>query len=206
MIGNEMVYRSPIQGVRIGERRDPHLLYVGELITPDAGRTVWKVERVSDLSADVRCVIGRKPGEMSTWSARSTVERISAEVVEARIAARVVERVVDKDETRCPNCWAPEPGVVDGVDRGRDYHCRDHQVEVVAPIKPQKGVVPPQFLGRKREGFTPTAEAIEMVKAMKAEGKPYAEMDRAMGWPSKTGSRSYKILSDLGLTGKGKRK
>lgn len=163
---------------------------VGDLYEDERGQ-VWRVTSVNDSGADVRQECGRKVGETSTWSRDGFLGNL---VDEARLSQlqerRRQESVVARDENRCENCWPGEPGVVEGVDRGRDQHCPDHQV-TPEKVKAQREA---GLKRQRKEKVAETPETVaEVVRLREVEGKTYKEINAAMGWPVGRGERAYEV-------------
>jgi len=174
----------------VSRRRDPRVLHAGEHVSPDGGRTIWRVERVTQTAAEVRQVIGGAGA--TTWSRSSVVDRVSEAEVETRRKAQEAARsarAAERDEHRCWNCWTGEPKEVDGVDRGRDPNCRRHEVDQTK--------LSPLFRPAVKNTPEDTARVLQLRAAGRSLPSIVAEMGE--GW---TYSRAHKVWKDHERGGK----
>lgn len=186
-----------------GAPRTAHLglLEAGRLVRREDG-SVWRVERVRPTAADVRCVRGRKVGDLEAVSPSAAGCRYTTEEdLEAERAAAVLSRALAHDETRCSNCWPRDPEVRDLCDnvvkktdgdyqelwalRGRDPNCADHRPSAASLERAERGAQK-----RKREE---KPEDVARVLELRAAGLPFHKIEEQMGWPGR-GGRSYKIV------------
>jgi len=178
--GGVPIYRKRISAQR---SRQPDRLEVGRLVLREDA-SVWIVERVGPGCAEMRCLRGRRSGDVETTTTSASGFRyISEEDFESERAAAATARALERDESRCANCWNGD-GVVDGADRGRDPNCRAH--------KPSPEALERAY-GRRRRVETP--EDVARVLELRGQGLSYMKIEDEMGWATH-GSRAYKIVKD----------
>jgi len=172
---------------------DPSVLHTGQLVR-GAGGTAWEVVGEHAGSVDVKCVRGPRTGTTEVWSTSAAGHKfMTREQLDSEKLTSAKTRAGDGDETRCPNCWGGD-GIVDGVDRGREPGCKNHQVAAAAVERALHGVV-----SRKRKVDDPADVA--KVLELRATGLGYAAIEKALGWPDTKGGRPWRIVKATGGTG-----
>jgi len=162
-------------------------LYEGTILKIE-GDGLWRVERVNDSGAYVRCVVGRRKGTSVLISAMSDLSTVSKSELERRLTQQVETRESARDETRCPNCWTGEETEIDGADRGRDPGCTSHIVSTkVRPTADGTRVIVEE-----------DPKDVKKVLALRTAGFGYRAIELKMKWPDKKGGRAFRIVKKAG--------